>query len=477
MSLLKHGSQYLFGRAFPGLIHLAALAVFSRLLSPEAYGQYALVITGVGLANAVLFQWLRQGLLRFWPIYETCQEKILSTVLTGFCGLVLGTGILLLAGFILVDDSDLMILLALGLALLWAEAMFALCQQLERSKMLPLRYAMMGFFKAAASLLIGWVLVLLGFGVTGLLVGTLAGYVLPLIWEVRLYSGLVRLRQVDWGLLMRLFKYGLPLTATFALGFFMRSCDRALLAYFFGAEEVGYYAVGANLAQQTISMLMMVVNLAAFPLAVNALEKFGRDAANSQLKQNLTLLFAISLPASVGVCLLASNIAMVLLGEAFRNIASAVIPIITFGAFLAGLKGFYFDLSFQLGQSTIGQVWVNLVAAVTNIVLNLLLIPRFGVIGAASGTVLAYMVGMIFSIVWGGKVFRLPVPGKNIFKIAVATAGMTLALLPFRSYRGAGALTIQVLVGGGSFAILIWKLGILQSFREASLSKSFCQKV
>ena len=44
MNLLKHSAAYFVGRIGPGLLNLAALYVFTRLLSPRDYGQYALVI-------------------------------------------------------------------------------------------------------------------------------------------------------------------------------------------------------------------------------------------------------------------------------------------------------------------------------------------------------------------------------------------------------------------------------------------------
>lgn len=475
MILIKHGAQYLLGRGMPGLIHLAALAIFSRMLSPEDYGQYTLVIAGVGLANAVIFQWLRLGLLRFWPIYDSRQEVIISTLMAGFCGLLLGSGALAMTVLVFIADPVLQMLLAFGVALLWAEALFELSQQLERSQMMPLRYGLIGLFKAITSLGIGILLVYLGYGAMGLLAGTMAGLLLPLLWEAHFYARFIGIRHIERDLLSKLLKYGLPLTATFAFGFILKSSDRILLGYFLGAGDVGLYAIGANLAQNTISMLMMIVNLAAYPLVVDALEKSGQHAATAQLDQNLTLLCAISLPAVVGVSLLAPNIAGVLLGANFRDAAALVIPVIAIGAFLAGIKAFYFDLSFQLGQSTIGQVWVTLVGALVNVCLSLLLIPLYGLIGAAYATVVAYIVGLTLSIVWGRKVFPLPVPVNNLAKIAGATSGMALALVPICSYRGVPALVGQVLVGSLVFAGLGWKLGIMQCFRVPQTTKSSCR--
>ncbi len=58
-NIFRHTAIYLAARGLPGILAFLALPLFTHLLSPAAYGRYALVLATVNLLNALLFQWLR----------------------------------------------------------------------------------------------------------------------------------------------------------------------------------------------------------------------------------------------------------------------------------------------------------------------------------------------------------------------------------------------------------------------------------
>jgi O-antigen/teichoic acid export membrane protein len=452
--LLKHSFLYLFARGLPGVINLLAMALYTRLLSPDDYGNYALVIAGVGLANMTLFQWLRLGVLRFLPSYQEKQTTFLSTILFGYITLVVVTGFFGTITLIFISDSVLRGLILFGLMLLWAQAFFELNLELARIQLVPRRYGLLSIVKTTVALAIGGSLAYLGFGAFGLLLGLIIGMLLSLSIQIGDWK-YVRFRFIETKVFHELLVYGLPLSATFILGFVVSSSDRFLLGWFLGAGATGMYAAGYDITKQTLGILMVIVNLAAYPLAIRALEQNGKEAARQQLSHNITLLLTIALPCTAGFALLAPNIALVFLGKAFRDTAVTLIPWIALGSLLAGIKAYYFDLSFQLGRHTIGQVWVAMAAAIANVILNLLWIPRFGLIGAAYATVTAYALGLFLSYALGRSIFKLPLPVRDAAKIAVATLGMSLALVPVVSLRGIWILAGQVTWGAVVFGILL----------------------
>ena len=453
--LLRHSFLYLFARGLPGVINLLAMALYTRLLSPDDYGSYALVIAGVGLANVTLFQWLRLGVLRFLPIYQEKQKTFLSTILFGYITLIVITGFCGAITLIFTSDSVLRGLILFGIILLWLQAFFELNLELARIQFALRRYGLLSIVKTTVALAIGGLLAYLGFGAFGLLLGLIIGMLLSLSMRIGEWKH-VRFRFIETKIFHEFLVYGLPLSATFVLGFVVSSSDRFLLGWFLGAGATGMYAAGYDITNQTLGILMVIVNLAAYPLAINALERKGKEAAKQQLSHNITLLLAIALPCTAGFAFLAPNIALVFLGQAFRNMAVTLIPWIALGSLLAGIKAYYFDLSFQLGRHTIGQVWVALAAAIANVILNLLWIPRFGIIGAAYATVTAYALGLFLSYILGRSIFKLPLPVGDVAKIAVATLGMTLALVPVVSLRGVWILAGQVAWGAVVFGILLW---------------------
>lgn len=456
--LLKHSAWYLLARGVPGVINFLGMALYTRLLSPEAYGQYALIIASTGLVHVVFFQWLDLGLLRFLPAHRGQREVILSTIMAGAVGLIALTGLAGMLALLFIADPVLRGLVALGIVLLWVGAFFNLNLELARSELSLKRYGLLALTRAVVAVSLGAGLAYQGFGAFSLLFGSLAGIIFALLWHARHEWAAVKLRFVDITLFRQLARYGLPLAATFALGFVISTSDRFFLAWFLGDHATGLYAVSYDLTQHTLGMLMAIINLAAYPLAVRALEQHGKRGANQQLAENAIVLVAIALPSAAGLALLAPNVAGVFLGPSFREVAAALIPWIALAAFLAGIKAFYFDLSFQLGKYTMGQVWVVLMAAIVNVGLNLWWIPVLGIMGAAYATVVAYGVGLGLSWAFGRRVFDLPLPVKDLTKMVLATAGMAVVLMPLVPLRGVWALAVQVICGAlvfGGLSLLL----------------------
>ena len=68
--LLRHSAIYLFARLVPSTLSLLGIAIYTRMLGPEDYGLYALVVSGAGLAQVWFFEWLRLSTLRFLPQFD-----------------------------------------------------------------------------------------------------------------------------------------------------------------------------------------------------------------------------------------------------------------------------------------------------------------------------------------------------------------------------------------------------------------------
>ena len=457
--LLRHSLLYLLGRGLSGGVGFIALAIYTRLLPPELYGRYALVVAGVNLAYAVLFQWLRLGLLRFLPAYPDRPQPLLATLLAGYgamAGLGLAIGALAAA---LAPDAGWRALALLAVLLLWAQAWFELNLNLAQSRLEPARYGLLALAKAVLALAGGTGLILLGLGAAGPLLGQALGMLLPgLVVAAVAWRG-IRPRPVP-GLTGTLLAYALPLTLTFALNFVISSSDRFLVAWYLGTEAAGTYAAGYDLGWVAVASLMTAVNLAGYSLVMRALERDGPAAAQRQLRQNGLLLLTVALPALTLVTTLAPNVARVVLGAPFRAEGARLLPWIGVAACLGGAMLYYTNLAFQLSRRTVGQLWVSLAAALLNLVLNGLWIPRFGLLGAAWATLLAYGLGLALGWRLGRRVFPLPLLPADALKPVGAALAMALALWPCRAWLGPAALGAEVVLGLLVYALALGLLDL-----------------
>lgn len=468
--LLRYTAYYGLARGVPGLLNFLAIAIYTRLLSPSDYGIYALVVVWVGLVNVVCFQWIRLSLLRFFPANLDDPRRFLSTLLLAYTSVALITGVVGVAVLLAVNDASLRSLVLIAVPLVWIQAGFELSLELMRSQLNPLRYGLMAGVKAVIALGLGVLLITWGFGAFGPLLAMLVGMFAAV---VALGASLWRGARPSLKLLpdlKPLLSYGLPLTATFALGFVVSSSDRFLLAALLNNEAVGIYTAGYDLVAHVIDLLLMTVNLAGYPLVVRALEQRGREAAREQLDRNGGLLLLIAIPVTLGFIVLAPQIVALMLGEAFHTGATQIVPWVALGVFMSCIRAFHFDLAFQLSEKTLYQVWINGGAALINVVLNLLLIPAFGLMGAAYATVIAYGVALVLSVLLGRRLFAVSLVTRDNLKVLLCGAIMVACLWPLREASGTWALVEQVLLGAAAYTVSAFSMNIA-NVRELMFAK------
>jgi O-antigen/teichoic acid export membrane protein len=237
-----------------------------------------------------------------------------------------------------------------------------------------------------------------------------------------------------------------PVSLTVVLVCVIFLTDRSMIAIYLGNGAAGVYSAAFDFTSQTITLLMLTVSMAAFPIAVRALEANGVEAARQPMATNAALLLAVGVPATVGAGILAPAITRSFFGNGYAASAE-IIPLVALSALLAGLKACHFDAALQFARRTIQQVWIVFVAAVACVLLNLLMIPMWGLQGAAVASVLTFLLAMVMTAWWGRRHFPLPFPVRDAVLVVTASIVMGVALYPFRTYTSVFALALQI-VGG-----------------------------
>ena len=427
--MLRQALSYVVARGGPSLLAFATIPLFTRLLTPAEFGQYALVLSWAGLANALVFQWMRLGVLRFYAEHAEAPGMLLRTALVAF-GVLCGVGVVVAVGATLLMPQEVPpALAALTLAMIASLAWFELNQQLLAARLEVSRYGVLAFAKAFLFLGIGWAIVRAGGGGYGLVCAlVLSMLVSSFALTTRLWWSLRG--NFDFGKLRTLVSYGAPLTLTVGLMVVTGYSDRLLIGQVLGGQAAGIYAAAYDLTDQSIAVLMGVVNLAVFPMAIRALHEQGVESARRLLREGASVLLLVALPATVGLVLLAPEVSGALLGREFSAGGRAIMPWVAVGSLVAGLRAYHFDLVFQLTQRTRLQVWIALASAVSNVGLNILLLPRFGVIAAAYTTLISYGVSLGMSVVLGWSFWagEGPFVTRDAIRIVVGCTVMGVAL-------------------------------------------------
>ena len=465
--MLKDVTRYGLGRGLPALLNLASILVYSRLLSPHAYGVYGITVAVSTAVNAICFQWLRVGLLRFFDDHAPSRRALLQTIGSTHLLLAIPSCLIVLVIVWAVTPSLAPGVLGLAAALVVSQAIFDFANELSRARLQAGKYGAMAVGRSSVAAALGIWLATHEVGAAAPLAGLATGNAIFAIISLANFGATERLPFVGslnrkW--LLELSAYGLPLALAFALSAILGTSDRIMIGWLRGVAETGLYTVGADLTQNSVGMLMFVVNLAAYPLILAAFRAGGLEGARPWMERSGSLLLAIAFPAVVGIMLVRHDLAVYIIGREFQDTAARVMPWIAASAALAGVKAFHYDLAFQLAKRTSYQVWISLGAVVINIVVNLILIPHSGATGAAMATVVSNGVALAASAHWGKRVLRIPeirIDSAQGATVVIATLALAGTILGGRGLAGVTGFSAKVVGAVVAYGLCLWSLNFL----------------
>jgi O-antigen/teichoic acid export membrane protein len=455
--MLKSTVIYFVGRFGSAVITMVSVAIYTRLMAPDEYGVYALVMSGALVAYAATMQWLALSLGRFLPEYQDQEAVVLSHVAMVYGAttlLVLASAGILVPWLVPTTEMRAVLILGVGVFLATTPAELTLINFQMRGN--AYRYVQFTLLRVMVAAAIGVTLAYLGWGSVGVLSGVIAGHLCIVLPNLAGTWGSVRRSLLCKQLFRELAAYGLPFAATGALAAVIHASDRYIIGVLIGTDAAGLYAAPYDLAMRSLYVLMLVVAMAGNPLILRACEEGGEAAARPLIRRQVELLLGLALPAAIAFVLLSPAIVNVFLGEAFQATARELMPWIVAATVLNGFQAFYLALAFSVPKRPTLQIYVFIVGAVVNTVLNFVLIPRMGLIGAAVATVLAYVLIVIMSFLTARKLFPLPWPQAGFLGILAACAVWALILWPARDDTALAPVLLHCLVGAVAYlAVLI----------------------
>lgn len=448
---------YLPANVVQGLAGLLGIVVFTRLLSPEAYGAYALAFSASSLCHTLFFTWIEAGMARFYAREAAAGrlEAHFATVYKTFA--VFGLGFPLLAGagaWLLPIAAPVKTAVIAGLLCIPVRSLARLAQEHRRAAGRVRASALLDMGQSGGAFLIGAGFAALGAeGAAPMLGAGVAAaacliFVLPEELDLARRGRLEPRRAIDYA------HYGLPVAFSLILSLALATTDRFMLAAFLNPASVGVYHAGYSLSNRTLDVLFIWLGAAGNPAAIAALERGGERALAATAREQVGLMVLICLPAAVGLALVARPLAELMVGEGLRAGAARVTPWIAMSGFFAGITIHYFNTAFTLARRTRLLLAAMAVPVLANLILTFVLIPRFGLDGAMWATAASYLIGAIASCGLGRKVMPLPVPWGAIGRCALASCGMALAVSLVPASGGALELIDKAAAGAAVYAVL-----------------------
>jgi O-antigen/teichoic acid export membrane protein len=422
--LVGQSAVYGLGGLVSRVLAVLLLPLYTAYLDPHDLGAVGVLIA----LNAVLVTILRGGVssafFRFW--FDSPDPERRRTVLrTSFWftmgmatfGLVAGWAFASPIADALSLDGEVWLVRAQFVAL-WAQMNYEQLTSVFRVEQRASRFLAASLANVAITIAATVVLVV-GFdkGALGVIVGnftgTLAVY-LALMAYRREQLGL----ELDRPLLREMQRFGWPLVPSALALIAINFSDRLFIAHLASLAEVGRYELGSRIASAMV--LLLTAFRMAWPGFAYSIED--EDEARHTYAFVLTYLVTIASWAALGLGLLAPWLVRLLAptNEAFWPGERVVAPL----AFAAALFAGYIVVSIGIGRARrTGFNWVVTgTAAAVNIGLNAVLVPKYGMEGAAAAAVVAFAVLFVFMSAHAQRIYPVPYQWRRVIT-ALATAG------------------------------------------------------
>jgi O-antigen/teichoic acid export membrane protein len=423
----RHSAVYGLGGLVSRILATLLLPLYTHYLPPGSYGRVEIVTAATAVLAIVLQLGISSAFFRFYFDAKEDAERLVVirtsfwfTMAMSTLGLALGVVFAAPIGHLLGLGHDPSLVRA-GAVGLWAQTNYQQLTALFRVEERSTQYAI----ASVANVLITVAAMVLfvayfHWGAVGLVVGNFTGTLL--VYAVLLAYRYEQLgAQFDTQLFRKMQHFGMPLVPSALALWTINFVDREFVSWYKGNAEVGVYSAAVKIA--SLITFVMVAFRTAWPAFAYSIED-DREAKRTY-SFVLTYLLALTSWAALALGALAPWWVRLLTDPRYQRAEKGVALLAFAGAVYAG----YVVLAIGSGRARKTQLnWVVTGAgAAVNVGLNFWLVPRWGMVGAAVSTAVAYVVLFAGMALYAQHVYPVSYQWRRVVTCVAVAVGLTVA--------------------------------------------------
>lgn len=438
--ILLRIATYAPGSLVPAALTLVTSMVFTRVFSAAAFGTYSMFLVVANPVKLVLTTWLSQSIGKFLPSASTVQGRqeakeaiFCSTMVIIGVESVLGVGAFAVA-YPLLPSGQRGLLLPM-VAFVVVTSLFEILGTVFAAEHRAKDYVSYKLIDSVVT-----------FGLRLLLVSALINMDIRLMfWSVVLSnlvlipfmwarSGLLRpsrilramntphTRRLTWAFV----RFGVPMTLWFLSSILLDVGDRYVINYLLGKAPVGVYDANYRLIAGSAALLVVPITMTLHPYLMSVSARGDAEHIGKVIGTIVENLLIVGVLAVGLTWVFHTDIALIMLGAEFRE-GSVVMPLVLAGVFFFNI-GTFVHKPFEIQGRPGTMVAFGAISAVANLVFCFVLIPPYGIVGAAYATLLAYLLYPVGVGVLGRRIFPWRIDLRRTLTHGALTCG-GLALL------------------------------------------------
>ncbi|WP_292380518.1 flippase [Methanosarcina sp. UBA289] len=441
------------------------LPIITKTLGTYDYGLWAQINTTVSLISPLALMGLSMGFVRF--LSSETETKIIREAVYSILFFVTVSG--LLASFLLYAFAEPLATFGFkdphATYFIQAGSLLILLSVIESVSLFYFRvfrqiqtYSYLTLFETFGKLLFILFLLKMGYGLLGVIAATLL-----VQGSIFLISLVMIISQIGFIIprftyIKEYLQFSLPLTPNSLIRWITESSDRYMVTYFLGLRSVGVYSAACSIGS-LIQLFVSSLQIILLPELSKLFDENKMDEVRIYMSHSLRYFLLISIPAVFGLSALAKPLLGILTTEDFLS-GWFVIPVIAFSGLLAGIFQIFVNTMLLIKQ-TKTTTYINIIAAVSNVLINLLLIPSIGIVGASLSTLFSYFLMAVLCMHISLKHFKLDFYLYDIAKSILSSIAMYFfvsyfaisSILELFEISGMGVIiyfVVMLLIGGFS---------------------------
>lgn len=454
--LLELTPRYAFGEIIVMAGGFISFPILTRILTREEYGLMSLISVTLCIVEDISSAGIRHAIYRFYPLYlekGLLKDFYSTTMLSTIAFSVTGTVLIFLASYILTSlgfmQYNVKNIFALASLLITIRCLSKFNGCIFRIRQEANKYLSFAVLTKYMGMLLSIVFVSIYFyGIFGFYLGLVVGEFVVLCLSVYFLvykMGCPSKAFYSKPMSKEITSYGFPMVISGFAGTILNFGDRYMIGYFMTATDVAIYSVSYNLCNYLIGILLTAFEYAFIPLIMNEMVKSDGNHIQFQLQKVIKMYCLTAIPIIFGGIAIGEHLIILLASKKYAE-ASFILPYIITGEMVRGLL-LPFCVGILYHKNTKVLIKITCYALLLNILINFILIPRLGLLGAALSTLLSYIALLGLSVNASSKYFKIEIPWQPILRYCACALIMFASLKIFTLYSSRANLPILILSG------------------------------
>jgi len=391
----KDSLLYLPSQIVPAIIGIILISIYSRVFYPDEYGYYSIVMITINFLTIFLLSWVYQAIIRFYPYYNkrNRSDHLISTSMIYL--LLINVIILFITFFIILLTSDCIIIIFYMYFI--TDTLIIYINNLLRIKMKIKLRTLNVIVKSIIYIVIFLTLILIFEpSILFIFIGYALINIVLIIVNFIILKLKIKLSFFRKKIMLKIFNYGFPLIFLSLFMFILSVSDRYMILYFINRKAVGIYSPVYDLFNAVFSFIYNFLIMAAFPLLVYQWEEYRNIRKVTRFIKKIIAIYIVMIVPLFIIILLFEDLIMNILGEKYLA-GKVVIKWVIFGFALFGFT-YFLNKGLELRRNTKKMALMVITSGLINIIFNIVLIPKYGIEGAAISTFISYVCYFIFSL-------------------------------------------------------------------------------